>query len=283
MRSRTFLLMVTMAAAATALAAQDRSTTTQSKQQTTVQNPDGSTSTTTVTGEVTRFEPGHTIVIRRPDNTEATYTLDSSVEVPTDVQVGRQVTLVTQSQDGTIHIRKITTVTRTGPGSSDMSREKSSSMSDQPGSSSMAPMAPSQSETRQSTTETRSSSSTVPPSQSETQQSTTETRSTASIAPSSPQAAPDTSGQTQTTESTSSKVTTVTGTVRTYQPGQSITILGPDRKVTTYTITEGIQVPQDVAVGKRVTIETTMVSGKPVVKSVTTKTVTTHTKTVSPK
>jgi hypothetical protein len=73
--------------------------------------------------------------------------------------------------------------------------------------------------------------------------------------------------------------------VRAYEPGQSITILGPDRKTTTYTISEGVDIPQDVTVGKRVTVQTTTVSGKPVVKSVTTKTTTTktHTKTISPK
>jgi sulfite reductase alpha subunit-like flavoprotein len=255
MHSRTFLLSLVIVAAASVVAAQDKTTTKESKQ-TTVQNPDGSTTSMTITGEVVRYEPGHTIVIRRPNSTEATYTLDSSLDVPADVQVGRQVTLVTQSQDGTIHIRKITTTSSSGAAPSDLEREKSSSA--MPSSS----MAPSQTETR------------------------TETRSTASIAPANEQTAPDTSGQTtQTTESTTSKVTTISGTVRAYEPGQSITILGPDRKTTTYTISEGVDIPQDVTVGKRVTVQTTTVSGKPVVKSVTTKTTTTktHTKTISPK
>lgn len=278
MRFRTFLISLVVAATASVLAAQDRTTTTQTKQ-TTVQSPDGSTSSMTVTGEVIRYEPGHTIVIRRPDNTEATYVLDSSLEVPSDVQIGRQVTLVTHSQDGTIHIRKITTVSRGGAASPEMDHDKSGSSAMERDKSGAA-MAPSQSETQQTTTETRSTASSAP---TETRQSTTETRSTASIAPANGQTAPDASTQMKTTESTSSKMTTVTGTVRTYEPGQSITILGADRKVTTYTLSEGIEVPQDVTVGKRVTIQTTTVGGKPVVKSVTTKTVTTHTKTVSPK
>lgn len=268
MHSRTFLFSLMVACAASVLVAQDRTTTSETKQ-TTVQNPDGSTAATTITGEVIRYEPGHTIVIRRSNNRETTYTLDPSVNVPADVQIGRQVTLVTQTQDGTVHIRKITTISTSS--SHSMEHSPGSMDRENPGSSAMAP------------------------SQSETQQTTTETRSTASVAPENPQTAPDASGNMQanepasppggqnmqTTESTS--MTTVTGTVRTYQPGQSITIIGPDRKVTTYTISEGVDVPQDVTVGKRVTIETTTVSGKPVVKSVTTKTVKTKTKTVSPK
>lgn len=271
MHLRTFLLSLIIAAAASVLTAQDRTTTSETKQ-TTVQNPDGSTSSLTVTGEVIRYEPGHTIVIRRSNNTETTYTLDPGVNVPADVQIGRQVTLVTQTQDGTVHIRKITTVSKSPSG---MSMNPPGSMDrENPNASAMAP------------------------SQSETRETTTETRSTASVAPANAQTAPDTSGQTmpstgstsstsgqsmQTTESTSSKVTTVTGTVRTYEPGQSITIVGPDRKMTTYTISQGVDVPQDVAVGKRVTIETTTVEGKPAIKSVTTKTVKTKTKTVSPR
>ena len=87
---------------------------------------------------------------------------------------------------------------------------------------------------------------------------------------------------TQTT--TSTRMVSVSGTVQAYEPGQSITVVGPNSKTTTYTITTDSQLPKDVAVGRRVTIQTTTVSGKPVVRTVqyktTTKTV--HTKTVSP-
>ncbi len=83
---------------------------------------------------------------------------------------------------------------------------------------------------------------------------------------------------------TSTRMVSASGTVQAYEPGQSITVIGPNSKTTTYTITTDSQLPKDVAVGKRVTVQTTTVSGKPVVRSVqyktTTKTV--HTKTVSP-
>ena len=95
---------------------------------------------------------------------------------------------------------------------------------------------------------------------------------------------PPQEGTAQTTTTTTTKTTRVMGTVSAYQPGQSITIAGPNSKTTTYTITTDSQLPTDVAVGKQVTIETTTVSGKPVARTVTyrTTTKTTKTKSVSP-
>jgi sulfite reductase alpha subunit-like flavoprotein len=252
MRFRTVLVSAVFAGAAALAVGQDRTTTTETKQ-TTVQNPDGSTSTTTITGQVIRYEPGSAIVIRRSNNTEATYKLDSELQVPSDVAVGREVTLVTQSQDGTVHIKKITT----------MSMPTGSSGS-------MSSMSPPPASEDSKTTSSR-----------EVQQ-TTETRSTASVAPAQEPPVP----QEQTTQQTSTtRVTTVSGTVQAYEPGQSITIVGPNHKVTTYTISEGVQAPDTVAVGKRVTFTTTTVSGKPAVQSFTTKTTTktTRSKTVSPR
>jgi hypothetical protein len=251
MRFRVLLVSAVFAGAAALAVGQDRSTTTETKQ-TAVQNPDGSS--VTITGEVVRYEPGKTIVIRRSNNAKTTYTLDSSAEIPSDIAVGRQVTLVTK--DGTIHVRKITTVILPEGSSGSMS-----SMSEPP--KSEEPKTAESVETRQ----------------------TTETRSTASVAPAQE---PPASTQEQTTrETATTKVTTVSGTVQAYEPGQSITIVGPDKKVTTYTISEGVQAPQTVAVGKKVTFTTTTVSGKPAVQSFTTttkttKTTKTKTKTVSP-
>jgi hypothetical protein len=97
----------------------------------------------------------------------------------------------------------------------------------------------------------------------------------------------DASGQTkQTTEKTeqspsgTTKTTTSTstyGTITAFQPGQSITIEQPGQKTVTYVIDTQSQLPQDVAVGKTVTITTRTVSGseKPVVRSITYRKVTT--------
>src|SRR5262249_55288785 len=252
-RFRVLLVSVVFAGAAALAIGQDRSTTTETKQ--TPVNPDGSV---TVTGQVIKYEPGKTIVIRQSNNSETTYTLDSSAEVPSDIAVGRQVTVVTQMKDGSVHIRKITTVTLP-----EGSSGSTSSMSEPPRSD--APKA-----------------ADLKPGESVQPQTTTQTRSTASVAPAQE---PPVSTQEQTTQQTmTTKVTTVSGTVQAYEPGQSITIVGPDKKVTTYTISEGVQAPQTVAVGKTVTFTTTTVSGKPAVQSFTTTTKTTKTKskTVKP-
>lgn len=61
----------------------------------------------TVDGEVLRYEPGRTIVIRGADNKETTYTLSPTVVMPAEVAVGRRVTLYTDPGTG-----GATTVTR---------------------------------------------------------------------------------------------------------------------------------------------------------------------------
>ena len=121
----------------------------------------------------------------------------------------------------------------------------------------------------------------VPPPESTTTETQTQTQTTTTEVQQPPPEAPPASTQTVTT---TSRRTAISGTVSAYQPGQSITIVLPSKKTTTYTITETSQLPQDLVVGKRVTIQTTVVSGKPVVKTVTyrTTTKTTHTKAVSP-
>ncbi len=79
--------------------------------------------------------------------------------------------------------------------------------------------------------------------------------------------------------------TTVTGTVRTYEAGKSVTIVRPDGSSVTYVINPASELPSDMAVGKKVTVTTTTVSGssEPVVRRMiySTKTRTT-TKSVEP-
>ncbi len=87
-------------------------------------------------------------------------------------------------------------------------------------------------------------------------------------------------GQTKTTtektettaegDTTKTTTTTISGTVSAYEPGRSITILEPNRQTVTYTVTQESQLPQELAVGKTVTIRTLkMKKGSPVVKEVT--------------
>jgi len=249
------LAIVAFAAGASVLAAQETPTTTSTTSTTTTQNPDGSTTTqtTTVTGEVVQYQPGQTIVVRDAQGKVQTYTLDTTVVVPSEIQVGRRITVYSSPVDGSVRVQRISLVESTAP---DGSKQTRTEVRDEPGAPAASPMTSSSSQT---TTTTSSSSSAA----------------TAQEAP---------AATTQTTRTT--KITTVSGTVKAYEPGQSITVVGPGNKVTTYTITTDSQLPQDVAVGKTVSVQTTMVSGKPVVRSVTSKTTTTtkttKAKTVSP-
>jgi hypothetical protein len=68
---------------------------------------------------------------------------------------------------------------------------------------------------------------------------------------------------------TQTKVTTITGTVSSYEPGKSVTFVLPDKKTIVYTIEPSSVVPSDIAVGSTYTIETTT-SGGTVVKKITT-------------
>jgi hypothetical protein len=96
---------------------------------TTVTNPDGSVERTTertvtpageptyttVTGEVVRFEPGRTLVLRDADRKVVTYTLNPELVVPSDVAVGRNVTLFTEAGTGGATLVKRVTVTSLTP------------------------------------------------------------------------------------------------------------------------------------------------------------------------
>ena len=74
----------------------------------------------------------------------------------------------------------------------------------------------------------------------------------------------------QSTQTTTT--TTVYGKVLAYQPAQSITIEEPGKGSVSYVIDPESELPQDVVVGKEVTVTTHMVKGSPVVRTVTTKT-----------
>lgn len=254
MNWRIRIVSIGFAAAASALLAQETPTTssTQTTSTSTTKNADGSTTTTTINGEVVRYEPGKTIVVRDTEHGTVTYTLDSSVTVPADVQVGRKVTIYTQPGENALRVQRITTTSSTDASGAATTHTE---VRDEPASSMGNPPQPAQ--TTQST-QTRTTTVDAAP------------------APAAPAEAP----MTKTT--TTTRATTVSGTVRAYEPGQSITVVGPGNKTTTYTITTDSQLPQDIAVGKRVTVQTTIVAGKPVVRSVTSKTTTT-TKTTQSK
>lgn len=91
------------------------------------------------------------------------------------------------------------------------------------------------------------------------------------------------SNQTTTTKQTTqvspdgvtTKTTTIEGKVVRYEPGKTIVLVGPDNKEMSYVLTEGVQAPADVQVGREVTL-TAMptTSGPAVVTRITTTSIT---------
>jgi hypothetical protein len=105
MKSR-ILLIVALAAGAAAAAWADDASSVQ------VNSANGAV---TVTGSVVKYEPGRTIVVREPDQRVVTYNLAPSAVIPTDVQVGRTVTLYSEPNNPHV-VTKVTTTEVTPEG-----------------------------------------------------------------------------------------------------------------------------------------------------------------------
>jgi len=72
---------------------------------------------TTISGEVVRYRPGRTIVLRQPDSKVVTYTLAPNVAIPADIKVGRTVTLYTEpSAGGTTLVSRVVSTSITPEG-----------------------------------------------------------------------------------------------------------------------------------------------------------------------
>ena len=197
MKWRSLFLASATFAAATLLVAQEVTT-----KQTTIQSSDNPR-IVTISGEVVKYEPGQTIVIRQPDKRVVTYTLSPAAVLPEDIRIGRTVTVSTEpSSDGSgpAVVTKVTTTSMTPEGQTKTTTERTE----------MSP-----------------------------------------------------SGDTSKTTTT-----TISGTVSAFEPGQFLTIERPDHQTVRYTITQESQLPQDLTVGKTVTIRTTTVNGAQVAKQV---------------
>ncbi len=206
---KTPCIALALAAAASLAGAQQAQQTERTTRETTVQNPDGS-KTLTVSGEVVRYEPGQTIVIREPDRREVTFQIGPRATIPAEVEVGRTVTLTT-------------TPSSDGSGPAVVTRVTSTSVT-------------SDGHTKTTTEQTESSPS----------------------------------GETKTV------TTTVYGTVSAFEPGQTLTLERPDHQRIVMSLNAQSEFPQDLAVGKTVTVTTTTVKGSrsPFVRKVTYHTVT---------
>ena len=72
-------------------------------------NEDVTARTITVTGEVVGYDPGKTIVIRSVDGADVTYAIAPALAVPSEVGVGRRVSIVTEpSETGAMLATRIT-------------------------------------------------------------------------------------------------------------------------------------------------------------------------------
>ena len=165
-------------------------------------NPQSTTRYVTVDGEVVRYTPGKVIVLRGTDGKEMVYTLPATVTVPTDVRVGRHVTLYTEPGEdgGTQLVTRVVTTTVTPEGN-----------------------------IQKTTEDTRTSPSGV---------------------------------------TTKTTTTQITGTVQAYEPGRTLTITRADGTQKVYQITNASMVPEDLVIGKAVSIVPTA-TGELVIRTVT--------------
>jgi hypothetical protein len=289
------LLGVSALAAGTALA---QSTTTTTNQTTTTVQSDGTVKTVQYTGEVVRYEPGKTIVLRQGTTPAVTYTLAPSLTVPAEVQVGRRVTVYTAPDpSGTTVVTRVVTVsspapaagapqtgvtttrettTQTSPGGGTTTTTKTTTITGdvvriEPGRSIILRQPDSR-----VITYTLAPSLSIPAEVQVGRKVTIHTEPTdagtilvtrvTTVAPEGTSVTRETvsipeGSQTVTTRST----TTVTGEVVRYEPGQTIVIRQPDAQVVTYTISPSLQAPAEVQVGRRVVITTQPSSSGPVV------------------
>jgi hypothetical protein len=242
----------TFALATAGLAQQSTSSSQTTSQSTTIQ------SSRPISGRVVRYEAGKSIVVVSSDGREQTYQLTSSTSVPSDVAVGRTVSIVTEPSASGSGSAVVTRITTTSVGSDGSMKTETQTHVTDPNASS-ANSSPSSSSWDSSASPMSSGQSTS--SQSSTTRSTT----------------------TQSTSSTSNDGA-LTGTVSAYEPGKSVTFVLPDQKTVIYTIDSSSDVPSDLAVGKTysvTTVKSTAGGNKMVVKKITTTT-TTKSNTTNP-
>jgi hypothetical protein len=193
------------------------------------------------------YEAGKSIVVVTSEGREQTFPLTANVSVPSDVAVGRTVSIATEpGAAGNVVVSRITT-TSVGPDGS------------------------MKTETQTHVTDPDANRSALNPSSDNNMSSWSSS------------AAPMSSGQSTTQSTTTQKTTTmssdgtITGTVTAYEPGKTVTFVLPDQKSVVYTIDATSVVPSDIAVGKTYTVTTvksTSGGDKMVVKKITTTTTT---------
>ena len=274
MNRRTAFLAVALGAMSGALMAQ---------QATSTRSATITTTTTTVTGSVVQYSPGQSIVVQGADGKTTTYTIGPSVQVPADVQIGRSVTLFTQpgknGAPATVTSVEVKTAnpadTSSGPSAWNGSASGATGQFSSSDVSSPPPMSGASGPSDQSSSSGQYSSGQSSTQSGSAGQSAGSGQSS-DVPPSSGLSSGTSSSQTTQSETTQT-TTTYSGKVTAYSPKQSITLDEPGKGAVTYVIDAQSDLPQDIAVGKTVTITTRTVAGssKPVVGTVKTTTTTT--------
>lgn len=218
------------------------------------------------TGEIVRYDAGKTIVIRHADDRVVTYELSPKLVAPPEVQVGKRVSIVSgPGDDGVVRVTQLVpvaadvkprSVTVTGhvvrydAGRSIVVREGDGpevTYALAPGLTAPATVAAGR---RVSIVTESSSAGPVLVTQ------ITDVETTAAG------------------EGAKSEITTVYGVVTSYEPGRTITVAQPDRKLVTYAIDRESSLPPNVARGRRVVVRTITRPGldRPLVRKVTVST-----------
>lgn len=241
-----------------------------------------------ITGEVIRYEPGRTIVLKS-EGGEMSYVLTPELTVPAEVQLGRRVTVHTErGADGTTRVTRVVTTSLTPEGqvqrttdetrvgeSGVVSQKKTTTVSGEvvsfvPGKSIVVRRSPGDDVTMALGTNVVLPSGDVQVGQRVTlftepgaDGNTTVSRiTTTSVTPEGQ--AKRTVEETRTSptgDTTKTTTVTVQGKVQTYLPGKSLTVLRSDGTPVTYRIAEGAAMPPELAVGKVVTIHQVPGSG----------------------
>lgn len=234
-----------------------------------------------VSGEVVRYEPGRAIVLKS-DGREVSYVLTPELALPADVQLGRRVSVHTErGADGTTRVTRVVSTSLTPEGqvqrtteetrvgaSGTVVREKRTTVTGEvvsivpgktivvrPASGEPMSLALGATATGDVQVGQRVTLFTEPGADGTT---TVSRITTTAITPE--------GGTKRTVEETrtsptgaTTKTTTVDvqGTVKTYLPGKTLTVLKADGTPVTYTIAQGATMPADLAVGKIVSIRQT--------------------------
>ena len=215
------------------------------------------------TGEIVRYDAGKTIVIRHADDRVVTYELSPSLVAPPDVQVGRRVSMVSgPGEDGVVRVTQLVAVAPEAPRAVTVTGDvvrfeagRSIVVRADGGPEvayALAPglTAPATVAAGRRVTIVTETSATGP---------VLVTRITESEAAAAPAA------------ETKSEMTTVYGVVTAYEPGRTITVTQPDRKLVTYAIDRESALPSNLARGRRVVVRTITRPGldRPLVRKVT--------------